>query len=216
LLMSTFRRSAKRERQEDQISFLIDVVSESTSQTLALRYYSALCNLTEVSDVKKLVECALWKIIKGLRETHSKSSCSAILKSITIEPQKYIQLFLSDVYGRNLPAAIRVCHPQDGNITANYFFKRNHSLENPGHDDVSDMDIPSFLTSNGMETKIYSSNPDLSPPANMSPLERINHIDSKILQTKKYISKLNTTVNQLNQTVSKLQEELTAIKSSLE
>jgi len=214
-LMSPFGRRTKREKKEDQISFLIDVVSESTSQTLALRYYSALYDL-EDSEVQKLVECGLWKIMEGLRQNQSKSTYNAILKSITTKPQDYIQSFLTNVYGRPLDAEINIQHPREGQLTADLFFKRNYSLDNLGENDISDMAIPSFLNSNGVETKVCSSNPDVpSPLTNKSALKRIGEIDLKIIQTQRFITKLNRTVADLNQTVSSLQEELTEIKSSL-
>merc|ERR1712087_435065 len=233
VLPISFKRSTKREKKEEQISFLIDVVSESTSQTLALRYYSALSNLS-ASDVQKLAECALWKIMEGLQETQSKSSCNAILKSITTKPQEYIHVFLSYVQGKPLPTSIHVCHPKDGNINVNNFFKRNQSQKKTGQKDIPLMfpqkkhrakrSIPSFLKSpivsenksHVVETKVSSSNPVPNLPTKKSDaLKRIREIELQLQQTIASISELNTTVGELNLAVGKLEVEVNEMRSAL-
>merc|ERR1712087_693912 len=222
VLPISFKRSTKREKKEEQISFLIDVVSESTSQTLALRYYSALSNLS-ASDVQKLAECALWKIMEGLQETQSKSSCNAILKSITTKPQEYIHVFLSYVQGKPLPTSIHVCHPKDGNINVNNFFKRNQSQKKTGQKDISRLSIPSSLKSNitsekkshVVETKESSSNPVPNLPTKKSDaLKRIREIELQLQQTIASISQLNTTVGELNLAVGKLEVEVKEMRSA--
>jgi len=221
VLPISFKRSTKREKKEEQISFLIDVVSESTSQTLALRYYSALSNLS-ASDVQKLAECALWKIMEGLQETQSKSSCNAILKSITTKPQEYIHVFLSYVHGKSLPTSIHVCHPKDGNINVNNFFKRNQSQKKTEQKDISSVSIPSFLKSNitskkshVVETKESSSNPVPNLPTKKSDaLKRIREIEFQLQQTIASISELNTTVGELNLAVGKLEVEVNEMRSA--
>jgi hypothetical protein len=214
LLMTAFRRTTKREKNEDQISFLIEVISESASQTVALRYYSALSNLS-VPDVQKLVECALWKIMEGLRQTQSKSSCSGLLKYITSKPQESIQLFLSYVYGKSLPASIYVRHPKEGDINVDYFFKRNQSQGPAGQNDISGAHISSEKKSLEVETKVCSNNPNIpSPPANKSDaLARINEIELQIHQAKTSISELNKAVSKLNLTVDKLEGHVIELKS---
>merc|ERR1712087_2833 len=212
VLPISFKRSTKREKKEEQISFLIDVVSESTSQTLALRYYSALSNLS-ASDVQKLAECALWKIMEGLQETQSKSSSNAILKSITTKPQEYIHVFLSYVQGKSLPTSIHVCHPKDGYINVNNFFKRNQSQKKTGQKDKSN--IVSEKKSHVVETKESSSNPVPNLPTKKSDaLKRIREIELQLQQTIASISELNTTVGELNLAVGKLEVEVKEMRSA--
>jgi len=116
-----FRRKDKRDKKEERLYFLINVVSEKTARTLGLLYDFALCH-TSPSDGQKLAEFALWKIIEGLREDHPKNSCRDILKSVTKNNQ-FMQKFLSYVCERPLDVGnIQELHSLYGSPTADDFF----------------------------------------------------------------------------------------------
>jgi len=116
--------------QEKTVIFLIAVVSEFTSQTLAQRYFSILSNLI-TSDVDKFAEYAVWNVIEGLRERYCKSSPDEILKFITNQPQKYIQELCSYVDRSYLPSMnvkLNLKFSKEFEICAGGLFKKSETI----------------------------------------------------------------------------------------
>merc|ERR1712076_296749 len=116
--------------------------------------------------------------------------------------------------GKSLPTSIHVCHPKEGNINVNNFFKRNQSQKKTGQKDIKS-NITSEKKSHVVETKESSSNPVPNLPTKKSDaLKRIREIEFQLQQTIASISELNTTVGELNLAVGKLEVEVNEMRSA--
>lgn len=173
------RMSSKK--REQQIYFLIDVVSEQTSQILTTRHSSALSKVSR-SDGQKLAECALWKIMDGLREDYTTQTCNAILKCITKKPQDAAQKFLSYVCKRSLPVSFHVV--MYDNIAVDKFFAERYFAEG---------------NESGQEEKSFNNSDISSPLAKKSDqfAQKINNTASQLHQAQLLLGRLEAEVIKL-------------------
>jgi len=150
---------------------LIDI-AQLLSCALCLQYYPLIPDLT-LSDIHKIAECAMWKLVEGIRELKFQS-CQEILDYVTKDPTKYVNTFLTDVYIRCLPAAVYVSDMKSGKVNVDNFFKKHQALGSVNKGSFQDLKVtPDFVRT------------------------KITLVTSCLHQNKERISHLNLTVGKL-------------------